>query len=102
VETRSKNERYVNRLCDISDIDIIYLLSEIHLDPQPNIQSLSIGPSESSQIFTGRKDYLEKLKQYFGPGIDSRQRRRQFLLYGMGGVGKTQICLRFVEEVSDW
>jgi nucleoside-triphosphatase THEP1 len=27
--------------------------------------------------------------------------RKLFLLYGMGGIGKTQICLKFVEKISD-
>jgi GTPase SAR1 family protein len=26
--------------------------------------------------------------------------RKSFLLYGMGGVGKTQICLKFVEKMA--
>ena len=24
-----------------------------------------------------------------------------FVLYGIGGIGKTQICLKFVEEMAD-
>jgi Cdc6-like AAA superfamily ATPase len=54
-----------------------------------------------SQIFTGREDYLETLQKYFGPSDDHHEGRRDFLLYGVGGIGKTQICLKFVEEMSD-
>ena len=54
-----------------------------------------------SQIFTGRDDYLERLAQYFGPR-DQSCPRRHFLLYGMGGAGKTQISLKFLEEHSNW
>ena len=32
---------------------------------------------------------------------DSVRKRKFFLLYGMGGIGKTQICLKFIEEMSD-
>ena len=27
--------------------------------------------------------------------------QKYYLLHGMGGIGKTQICLRFIEEVAD-
>ena len=54
-----------------------------------------------SPRFTGREDYLEKLRQHFGTHAGQPKHRQQFLLYGMGGVGKTQICLKFAEEHSD-
>jgi hypothetical protein len=54
----------------------------------------------SSPIFTGRKDVLEKLKKIFVHRADTRL-RRSCLLWGMGGIGKTQICLKFTEEMSD-
>ncbi|KAF8157989.1 P-loop containing nucleoside triphosphate hydrolase protein, partial [Crassisporium funariophilum] len=53
----------------------------------------------SSTLFTGRKEVLEQLKHHFAPRLN--RERRLFLLYGMGGIGKTQICLRFAEEMSD-
>ena len=52
-----------------------------------------------SRLFTGRKDYLGKLRDYFGLR-NHPWPRRAFLLHGMGGGGKTQIALRFVEECS--
>jgi hypothetical protein len=54
-----------------------------------------------SNIFTGRASYLKKLRDHFSTGVDQSRHRKYFLLYGMGGVGKTQICLKFVEESSD-
>ena len=48
-------------------------------------------------LFTGRGDYLERLSAYFSPRADSHP-RRLFLLYGVGGIGKTQISLKFAEE----
>ena len=53
----------------------------------------------SSRLFTGREDDLGKLRQYFDQR-DGPSPRRQFLLYGIGGGGKTQIALKFVEECS--
>jgi len=57
--------------------------------------------TSSSAIFTGRKGYLTKLRAYISTEFDGPLRGKSFLLYGMGGIGKTQICLRFVEENPD-
>ncbi|KAM6494419.1 P-loop containing nucleoside triphosphate hydrolase protein [Amanita muscaria] len=49
-----------------------------------------------STFFTGRDIYLQTLKDCFSPDTDSE--RKKFLLYGMGGIGKTQICLKFIAQ----
>ena len=54
-----------------------------------------------SNRFTGRTEYVSKLEKYFCNSDDSTWKRKLFLLYGMGGIGKTQICLKFLEEMSD-
>ena len=51
-----------------------------------------------SPRFTGQEKHLRRLHEYFVP---LSPHRKIFLLYGMGGVGKTQICLKFAEETSD-
>ena len=57
----------------------------------------------SSIRFTGRTDVLTTLKEHFTAESNNKIcPRKFFLLYGMGGIGKTQICLRFIEEMSDW
>ena len=56
----------------------------------------------SSIRFTGRTDVLAKLKEHFtAESNDTLRRRKFFLLHGMGGIGKTQICLRFIEDMSN-
>ena len=56
----------------------------------------------SSTLFTGRDAYLEKLRAHFGSRTQPNDlTRRSLLLYGMGGIGKTQICLKFMEDVED-
>ena len=55
----------------------------------------------SSTRFTGRTDIIAKLKEHFTSPSDGLRTRKYFLLHGMGGIGKTQICLRFIEEMSD-
>jgi len=54
-----------------------------------------------SNWFTGQTEVIAKLKKHFSTANDSAQKRKFFLLHGMGGIGKTQICLKFVEEMSD-
>ena len=54
----------------------------------------------SSPLFTGCEDVLKRLMDHFAPQGQGDRCRKSFLLYGMGGVGKTQICLKFVEKVA--
>ncbi len=50
-------------------------------------------------LFKGRRRILERLSAYFyvrsGGGAQSR---REFLLHGMGGSGKSQIALKFASD----
>jgi len=58
-------------------------------------------PNLSTQ-FTGRTEIITKLKEHFSANPnDGVQMRKYFLLHGMGGIGKTQICLKFIEEMSN-
>ena len=62
---------------------------------------ISLMPNPSSR-FTGRTEVIAKLKRHFSTKTsEAVQKRKFFLLYGMGGIGKTQICLKFVEDMSD-
>ncbi|KDQ48954.1 hypothetical protein JAAARDRAFT_144167, partial [Jaapia argillacea MUCL 33604] len=51
----------------------------------------------ASPAFTGRKDILFKLEEYFTSAALST-RQRVFVLYGLGGAGKTQIARKFIEQ----
>ncbi|KAJ7252022.1 P-loop containing nucleoside triphosphate hydrolase protein [Mycena rebaudengoi] len=48
-----------------------------------------------SRMFHGRRDILDKLHAYFLQDIG---RRHVSVLHGLGGAGKTQICLKFMDE----
>jgi len=61
---------------------------------------IPVTPNPSNR-FTGRTEVIAKLKKHFFKASESAQ-RKFFLLYGMGGIGKTQICLKFIEEMFDW
>jgi Cdc6-like AAA superfamily ATPase len=73
----------------------------MHVHNSPNKAPLPLLSSlqHSSTLFTGRDEYLQKLRDYFGSGIGGE--RKSFLLYGLGGIGKTQMCLKFIEENAD-
>jgi Cdc6-like AAA superfamily ATPase len=62
---------------------------------------IPLTPNPSNR-FTGRTEVIAKLKRHFFTDTnDAVEKRKFFLLYGMGGIGKTQIFLKFVEEMSD-
>jgi signal recognition particle GTPase len=54
-------------------------------------------------MFTGRKDILERLRRFLDPSNSSviLKMQRIFVLYGLGGAGKTQIMSKFVIEFGD-
>ncbi|KAJ7272241.1 P-loop containing nucleoside triphosphate hydrolase protein [Mycena rebaudengoi] len=50
-----------------------------------------------SPMFHGRRNILDKMHAYFSQDIG---RRHVCLLHGLGGAGKTQICLKFLDETE--
>ncbi|KAJ7272235.1 P-loop containing nucleoside triphosphate hydrolase protein, partial [Mycena rebaudengoi] len=46
-------------------------------------------------MFHGRRNILDKIHAYFSQNIGVRH---VCLLHGLGGAGKTQICLKFLDE----
>jgi hypothetical protein len=53
-------------------------------------------PSSSSN-FVGREDYLDKLETVFVEGRTQTRSRPIGVLSALGGMGKTQISVRFAE-----
>lgn len=51
-----------------------------------------------SSRFVGRRGILNRLDDHFMPRSEHYKPRREFLLCGMGGAGKTQIALKFAEN----
>ncbi len=54
----------------------------------------------SSKYFTGRKMQAKILRDKFGPTQlrSKRHEHKIFVIYGLGGSGKTQFCLKYVED----
>ncbi|KAF2837026.1 FabD/lysophospholipase-like protein [Patellaria atrata CBS 101060] len=54
-----------------------------------------------SPIFTGRKTVLGTMDNFFVPRTGGSFPRREFLLYGLGGAGKTQTALQFAQVYGE-
>ncbi|KAJ6480072.1 hypothetical protein DFH09DRAFT_427775 [Mycena vulgaris] len=51
----------------------------------------------SSRIFHGRQNILDQMYQFVKQNLENQP---IYLLYGLGGAGKTQIALKFIKEFS--
>lgn len=54
----------------------------------------------SSNYFTGRTMHAKDLRDKFGPVLPKSKRHEHqvFVIHGLGGSGKTQFCLKYVED----
>jgi len=50
-----------------------------------------------SPVFTGQRQIGKRLETAFTPSEYKCPLQRCFVLFGMGGAGKTQICLQYAE-----
>ena len=53
-------------------------------------------PRALSSIYTGREPLLGRLKTALSLADGSYQKR--FIVYGMGGSGKTEFCCKFAQD----
>jgi hypothetical protein len=60
--------------------------------PPPPVTTICPPPS---RMFHGRRDILDEMHAYLSQDIGMRH---VSLLHGLGGAGKTQICLKFLAE----
>lgn len=74
--------------------EVLELLSSMkHTESRPQTRYNNI-PSPSNPKFSGRKDVLEVVHQALDPQTISSS-LKSMALFGMGGVGKTQIALQY-------
>jgi Cdc6-like AAA superfamily ATPase len=57
-------------------------------------------PHNISSMFTGREDICKQLNEScLAPRVQDILRiQRRFILYGLGGSGKTQVSLKFAQD----
>ena len=59
-------------------------------------------PRSASRVYTGRGEIGERLAQVlsFDPSTPPKQ-QRTFVIIGVGGTGKSEVCLKFAEDHRD-
>ena len=61
-----------------------------------------IVPRTASPLYTGRGEIGERLAQVFPFDLSTPStKRRTFAIIGLGGTGKSEICLKFAEDHRD-
>ena len=57
-------------------------------------------PRNVSSIFTGRQDICRDLQERCVPSDppSAQKTQKRYVLYGLGGSGKTQVCLKFAQD----
>ena len=62
-----------------------------------------INPPLPTEIFSGREKDLKQMEQSFEFPKTSMELKKQcrFILYGVGGIGKTQLALKFIDQNED-
>lgn len=93
--------RFASRDDDTYKTAVQSIMRLFHSDKYANITpEYYIVPRTANTHFTGRKDVLDRLSEclVFGRHADHQQ---LFVLYGLGGSGKTQICMKFAQDHRD-
>ena len=57
-------------------------------------------PRNPSSVFTGREEIGKRLQSHCLPSntLNLQQQQKRFVIHGLGGLGKTQVCLKFAED----
>jgi len=57
-------------------------------------------PRNASSAFTGREEICEQLQVRCLPSStpNAGGQQKKYVIYGLGRSGKTQVCLKFVED----
>lgn len=61
-----------------------------------------IVPRGSSTHFTGRASVIEEIQDRLcNPARELESKQRRFVIVGMGGIGKSEICLKVAEDIRE-
>ncbi|CAE6463254.1 unnamed protein product [Rhizoctonia solani] len=95
---KSKLDRLVEAISDrVPILGTAQLDGRVMRSSKPVQDAIRSCPPSSIR-FTGREKHTEKVRVYFTSGSRGRY---VFVLYGLGGAGKTQIALRCVEQLRE-
>ncbi|KAJ6506450.1 P-loop containing nucleoside triphosphate hydrolase protein [Mycena vulgaris] len=95
--TADKIAGYRMRIQELRSNFMVYIFY-FHKDSSaaPVTQTITKCPPPS-RIFHGRQNILDKMHKFFEQDLG---KQHIYLLHGLGGAGKTQIALKFIEELS--
>jgi hypothetical protein len=95
--------------CSLGKGSYVNITNTLKLFPAPVLTAIEMGQSQvlttlvrcppPSQIFQGRQDILARMKDYFSKNIG---KRHVYVLHGLGGSGKTQIALTFLDMMNQY
>ncbi|KAJ7467942.1 hypothetical protein FB451DRAFT_386008 [Mycena latifolia] len=103
----SEYQNKVQTLCSnlklVAAIDTNFQVNKIHATLTTIAPNLSVAQATQSinncpppsRIFHGRQAILARMHQYFAEDLGIQH---IYVLYGLGGSGKTQIALKFIDE----
>ena len=58
-------------------------------------------PRATTRLYTGRQKLGERLAQVFKSDPASPSIQKLFVIIGIGGTGKSEVCLKFAEAHRD-
>ena len=88
---------YIEDLKQVKDLEE-NVSDDLSALEQSNAALAVVRCAQPSQFFQGRQEVLDKMHQYFSRDIGQRH---TYVLYGLGGSGKTQIALKFLEVAEN-
>ncbi|KAJ7289415.1 P-loop containing nucleoside triphosphate hydrolase protein, partial [Mycena rebaudengoi] len=99
---RDELARYKTQLEKLRSDFILMSVAQLNINASVPVTQASLPPITTvcpppSQMFHGRREILDKMHAYFSQDIG---KRHVSLLHGLGGAGKTQICLKFLDETD--
>ncbi|KAJ7727617.1 P-loop containing nucleoside triphosphate hydrolase protein [Mycena metata] len=79
-----------------------FTLDAVHTMISPNPSAVQVPQHTNncppaSRIFQGREKILTKMQDYFAQDMG---KQHIYVLHGLGGAGKTQVALKFIQESS--
>ncbi|RDW56410.1 hypothetical protein BP6252_14164 [Coleophoma cylindrospora] len=100
-ETERMRALTTDYLAHAANGDLLERCAKSLLDPDVNLQieiqpKHSLMPHHPCNHFMERRIYAETLQQFFR---SKTQLSQTFVLWGMGGIGKTQIALKFAQSM---
>jgi hypothetical protein len=58
-------------------------------------------PRSVNPLFTGREEVLQRIERSLMVDTNSTKQQRRFVITGMGGQGKSEICLKVADLVRE-